>query len=305
MHGTLHLASDTRTRAIVARTMGTRYDVSSVPLQGGYVAKQCPVRAQNDALEPAEPLPPSPVLERRFLRGREFEAEVLAELLLLHPEAMIIEGANAGQVEAATTDAMQRTVPLILNSRLPSDPIGRRVGKPDLLVAASGGGYRAVDVKHHSTLELTEPPGQDLPALCSELARPSFEDAKLDATSAARKRKDDLLQLAHYQRMLEAAGLAASDGRHAGIIGVERRVTWFDLDAPLWRTASSSGRQKFRSTMEVYDFEFDFRLDIIAVADLHAADPSVELSGGARPHRRMRGVPVVGSLSAAARGRLG
>jgi predicted RecB family nuclease len=256
--------------------MTKRFDVSQVPLQGGYVAKQCPVRAQNDVLEPGEPIPPSAALERRFARGRAFEDEVVADLLDLNPDALVVQASSAEANEAATLDAMQRATPLILNSRLPSDPIGRRVGKPDLLVVAPNGGYRAVDIKHHMTLDPFDGT-KGLPGLCSALARPGLEAAERDDAYTPRRHRGDLLQLAHYQRMLEAAGSAADDGRYAGIIGVERRVVWWDLDAPIWRTPSSSGGQKFRSTMDVYDFEFDFRLDIIAVAQSHVADPSTDL----------------------------
>jgi hypothetical protein len=145
-----------------------------------------------------------------------------------------------------------------------------------LIVAADGSGYRAADIKHHRCLDADQ---SGFPAYTAPLDRPGWEDAARSTPVTARKHRDDLLQLAHYQRMLEAAQLAAADGRHAAIIGVDGLVTWYDLDPRYWLTPSTSAgrRRKRRSTMEVYDFEFDFRLDIIAVAIRGKADPSTAL----------------------------
>jgi predicted RecB family nuclease len=245
-----------------------------VPPQGGYLAKQCPVRAQWDLIQPGEPLGVPPVLERRFAAGRRFEKELVAGLVPLHPGACVVAGADREEREAATVAAMKAAAPVIVGGRLPPDPIGRRVGEPDLLVAAGGPGYRPVDIKHHRCLDAG---AGGLPALCSPLDRLAWESAGPVPDSSARKRRGDLLQLAHYQRMLEACGMAAADGRHGGIIGVDGVVTWYDLDAPVWQTPSSGGRVKRRSTMAVYDFEFSFRLDVLAVAARHQAGPEVDL----------------------------
>src|SRR5207245_6574934 len=103
--------------------MATRYETASVPLQGGYVAKQCPVRAQNDTLQPAAPIPPNPFMQRLFAKGNAFEVEILTELVGTHADAVVIteHGADA---EAATLAAMQRGASLILGGRLPSDQEG-------------------------------------------------------------------------------------------------------------------------------------------------------------------------------------
>ncbi|PZR80383.1 MAG: hypothetical protein DLM65_08070 [Candidatus Aeolococcus gillhamiae] len=254
--------------------MTTRYDVSKVPLQGGYVAKQCPVRAQNDAIVPGVRLAPDTFQQRLIDQGVAFETDVVAELVAAQPAAVIIEG--GGEIaEVATLEAMRAGAPLIVNARM-SDPAGRRVGKPDLLVQASAG-YDAVDIKWHHALEVAKPSGKDPSALVSALSAPTLMLATNDPAFVPRKHEGDLLQLAHYRRMLETVGMAAPGDRVAGIIGTERRVVWHDLDAAIWRTPSLSEKHKRRSTMERYDFEFDFRLDIISVAHQHQNDPSVDL----------------------------
>jgi predicted RecB family nuclease len=254
--------------------VSTRYDTSGVPPQGGYVAKQCPVRAQWDLIRPSEPLPAAPLLRRRFARGQQFEEEVVSRLRDLHPAFVVRGEARTGR-EEATLGAMKAGAPLILGGRLPVDLAGRRVGEPDLLVAAPGGpGYRPVDIKHHRCLD-ADPGGW--PARCSSLDRLTWEAAEAVPGSSARARREDLLQLAHYQRMLEACGMAPPAGRLGGIIGVDGVVTWYDLDARRWPAPPAGGGRRRRSTMEVYDFEFGFRLDVIAVAAQQQADPSVPL----------------------------
>lgn len=230
------------------------------------------MRAQNDVLRPAEPNPTTPEVQRRFDKGNAFEEAAVTQLEGLGLAARVIDDATDELATVAVDD-----VTVVLGAQLPTDLNGRRVGKPDMLVMASGGGYRAVDIKHHMVLDAAPSEARSAPALVSSLARPAFEDALADELFSARRREDDLLQLAHYQRMLEAAGLAAADGRWGGILGTERRVVWYDLDAPMWRSQASGSPNAMLSSIERYDIEFDLRLNVIAAARAHRDDPSVEL----------------------------
>jgi hypothetical protein len=78
------------------------------------------------------------------------------------------------ELEACTAAAVESEVSVIVGGRLPTDVEGRRVRKPDLLVAAGDGAYRPVDVKHHTALEPKDGDGRGLPACCSEIERGSL-----------------------------------------------------------------------------------------------------------------------------------
>ena len=261
--------------------MTTRRDISTVPLQSAYVARQCPVRAENDVLLPSVPVEHDAFARLLIERGNSFEREIVIALIDTDQATAVIEG-DGPSAQDETIRAMARGEPLILNGRI-VDEAGHRVGRPDLLVRADdfgggpGSGYRAVDIKSHGVLKDAEP-GEGLsPALVCPLTSVALGTAMPDPTLAAEMRENDVLQLAHYQRILEEMGFAASEGRFAGTIGTERLLVWHDLDAQIWRTPSHSAKSRLRSAMERYDFEFDFRLDIIAVAMQHRNDPSVDL----------------------------
>ncbi|MDF1596006.1 MAG: TM0106 family RecB-like putative nuclease [Acidimicrobiia bacterium] len=252
----------------------TRHDISTVPPQGGYIAKQCPVVAHlaNDPTIDVVLIERPDDVQLRMDRGIEFEVQIFAELSKLHPEATIVDrDSSRADREARTKAAMDGGVMLIVGGRLPADAAGRRVGEPDLLVrdeAVDGRWtYHPIDVKHHLTLAAED---RAAGARTSPLSSPALASAANPAGSTIRPHEGDALQLAHYHRMLEACA-HASPRPAGGIIGKELVVVWYDFHEPMWR---SGGR--IRTTLERYDFEFDFRLDIIAIAQKRGIDATIE-----------------------------
>ncbi len=248
--------------------MATRYDIDAVPPQGGYIAKQCPVVAHlsNDPTIEVVPVERPQDAQLRMDRGVEFESEIFAELAALHADAVMIDrDLDRTGRESRTATAMQEGTMLIIGGRLPGDEDGKRVGEPDVLLRIDAG-YVPVDVKHHLTLTTDEGGSVGV----STLSDPSPSRRIQKPDHKLRAHEGDALQLAHYHRMLEAVG-RCGPGAIGGIIGKEKVIVWYDLERPIWR---SGGRM--RTTLERYDFEFDFRLDIIAVALQRGDDPTIE-----------------------------
>ncbi len=100
-----------------------------------------------------------------------------------------------------------------------------------------------------------------------------------ETSTSARTKYGDLVQLAHYQRMLEACGHQANEGRWGGIIGTGQRLAWYDLDAPRWDWSEYLDERVDGplSTMESYDGAFAHGLTVIDAAVRHMQDPDVAL----------------------------
>lgn len=234
-----------------------------IPPLGSYVAKRCPLRVQFDLVKPGVPLEPTPDVQLRLDQGVAFEAAIVGELQAVAPADWVFideEKSFPDQVND-TVAAIGAAAPVIVGSRLPDDVSGARSGAPDLLVRDQDG-YVPIDVKHHRTVD----PGDSSIAV-SRLAAPTPDAAVSIADSGLRASKDDALQLAHYRRMLEAHDWASAN-LVGGIIGKEQLVAWYDLTEPMWTTpAKSDGKKrKRRSSLEAYDFEFEFRRDMAVEA---------------------------------------
>ena len=255
--------------------------MSDVRPLDAYAAKRCPLRVQFDVYPPegVEALPLPVGAQLRADEGNAFEAEVFDELRTLHRQSVTIDrDIEPGDQQGRTSHAMQEGVPLIIGGWLPADLVGRRTGRPDLLVRAERRhdgrwAYHPVDVKRHLTTQAKAAKGDVAPALVSTLERIAHVGATSDNERTARSRTDDLLQLAHYHRMLEAAG-RSSDDAVGGIVGTEREVVWHRLDVPVVRQLWDGSVAAREAALERYDFEFSYRLDVVAFAGV--GEPIVE-----------------------------
>ena len=237
--------------------------------RNAYFAKMCPERVQLDVLRPCEPAPDPPFLLKLIAAGIEHEDDTVDALGAAVEGAVVVEGDEPGARERQTLGALAGGAPAVAGGRLPVDVTGHRVGQPDLLVR-HGDGYVPVDVKSHRSLVAAKEPGAGT-ALVSDVGEPFPAAAAIDPDATPRKHLGDLLQLAHYSRLLEAAGLAATSDNLGGICGSEGVIVWYDLDErwlgpPEYLEAATAGPL---SAMERYDLEFALRMDVHLAALAH------------------------------------
>lgn len=153
-------------------------------------------------------------------RGFDHEDEVLRQLRRLHNGVVDIE--RGPQAVHKTLEVMRAGAPVITSARLESEH-SDAVGAPDLLIWV-GDGYAAVEIKNH---KIIGPKG--IPAVrtsLKEIARISSDDQ----TKFRGFRRRDLVQVAHYHRLLNEAGVA-SISRMGGVIGSDDPIgcLWVDM----------------------------------------------------------------------------
>lgn len=190
------------------------------------------------------PVPVTATTRVRMEEGREFEDDVMTSVFVT--AGTRLADVRGSRDPAVTVDAMQSGAPIIAGGVLPPDNAGR-VGVPDLMYRV-GGGYVPVDVKNH---RVAEPSGR-YPLLSSSLlGSPAMPGGVFER---GRDIAGDLMQLAHYTRMLEACGFHSGAGHVGGLVGSDGpdRVVWYDLDAP-FRFPEFTEDPAGGSVMETYD----------------------------------------------------
>jgi len=102
----------------------------------------------------------------------------------------------------------------------------------------------------------------------------SFLDAAVtDTERNARRHVGDLMQLAHYYALLDAAGIASPGWFVAGVCGTEGVIVWHDLSEPNLPPPDhvDGDPDVCLSALARYNFEFTYRLGIFAAAEDHLA----------------------------------
>ena len=241
---------------------------------GGYPAKQC-ARVTHNEFAPGVPeaAPPRPDLESLRTAGIAFEERVLDELRSRYGDSerllFLDAGTSRAERQRRTVAAMQAGVEVIAGGYLP-DVNGRR-GLPDVLIKHRDG-YLPVDIKNHRTVIA----GKRSEVQISTLSDPGRRLALPGYSDHGARWRDDVMQLAHYTRMLQELGFhcGVSSGGIIGssdlaaLLGESLGITWYDLDAEniVTYSASDPTHRRARSALQRYDHEFAFRLDVAAAA---------------------------------------
>jgi predicted RecB family nuclease len=277
-------------------------DVPGQPpiLLDAYAAASCPVKTQN-RYDRTLNLPSrrgaaiamratSEALQEAFSEGRIFVQQMqdylasLPDVVDLRP----LSDVEWPERERATIDALAGDARVVIGPQLPIDSAGHRSGQPDLLVRGFGHadgrpGYYPVQIKRHQILERGRPTDQ---IRASRASDPLFEQAVMIPGLGVRPtRERDLLQIAHYWRMLQAAGWEAQGAPFAGLLTIDQLsnerpgsplrqasdaaiIWWIDLAAKTIRTFSRTAAEhwRLRSPLERYDHEFAFRLKVAETA---------------------------------------
>ncbi|GGB22421.1 hypothetical protein GCM10011492_10260 [Flexivirga endophytica] len=245
-------------------------------LLGGYPAKKCPRVVHNEHApgSVAVELPVPAHLQILFDAGRAFQDEVVAALRDVLDDGTFIDPDEswAATIDATVT-AMRRGDPVIVGGRLPDT--GARRGAPDLLVrAGTGATYVPVDIKHHHTLKASKTKTLTFSAIDAPMR---WETAG-GVCDRGGHRRDDVMQLAHYTRMLQDLGFHPGDEwLYGGILGTDSYdgltahgcgITWYDLTEAGEQTFSASAQsgRRMRTPLERYDHEFDFRVEVAQAA---------------------------------------
>lgn len=256
---------------------------------GAYAARSCAVKTHN-AFDPTIPSPireTDEALTELFEGGEQFRDAVLNRLISA-AGGRVIDLRLADELPAhiqsgACAEAVDSGAELIIGGLLPRDPDHHRVGRPDGLIRGldrpdGRPGYHVLEIKMHKIHERKRPttaPRPNTSLLVSPFSAPPPDHADEVEGYGFRtgSREADLIQLAHYHRMLTDRGWDAPGRPLAGLVGTddwstEDLITWMDLDEPLLRTFSRTGSSGWtaRSALVRYDHEHAFRVDVATTA---------------------------------------
>jgi predicted RecB family nuclease len=248
---------------------------------GSYAARSCAVKTHN-AFDPTIDVvagQPDDKLAELFEGGEVFEQQMVERLACLATGRVIdlrlADDLPAHIQSGATAEAVASGAELIIGGLLPRDPAHHRSGRPDVLLRGADRpdgrpGYHVVEIKMHKVVERRT----KSVLLVSGFSSPAPADAdELLGHGFRLSRDSDLIQLAHYQRMLADLGWAAPGRPFAGLIGTDSfadgpMITWMDLEERMLRTFSRSGPAGWtaRSPLQRYDHEHAFRVDVARAA---------------------------------------